>query len=412
MDRNELSRFYGFQLGWTLFSMYLVLPVLTPLFLTIGLSLAQIGVAMSIMGITVMLFELPTGSFADHIGRKKVFISSLFMCMMTYLSLLMFPCFYGAMVAMLFWGFGQALFSGTLNAWYVECFQQAQGELTLQQGFARVYGRAQVIGTIGALVCALVLGIFESVFEDQLRPYNLLLLMAIASSCGLWIFTQLRLHESPRFKKPACGMALLLRQQISLTAIACRHPVIWRLLITALFLTPIASAIEKYWPVRLQAMVTEIPVGWVYGVLTATSSLLMALAAIATTMLCRLLNQKLGNVLFVSHLLKLAVVFLLAAAGDLFFFISTFLLFNVSLWLGDSARNQLQHDAVGNEVRSTTESIMSLVTRFGGVFGSLIGGFGADHMGGIINAWYLCAGIGLMGVWFFLSKWLNHLNVK
>ncbi|WHI50397.1 MFS transporter [Microbulbifer sp. MLAF003] len=102
MKRIELIRLYGFQMGWGFFSTYLILPILTPLFLAMGMSMPQLGMILAVMGLSVMLFELPTGSLADQIGRKKVYLVSLTMAMTCYVVLLVWQSFYGALVAMFF----------------------------------------------------------------------------------------------------------------------------------------------------------------------------------------------------------------------------------------------------------------------------------------------------------------------
>ncbi|GAA5445564.1 hypothetical protein Misp06_03767 [Microbulbifer sp. NBRC 101763] len=406
MKRIELIRLYGFQMGWGFFSTYLILPILTPLFLAMGMSMPQLGMILAVMGLSVMLFELPTGSLADQIGRKKVYLVSLTMAMTCYVVLLVWQSFYGALVAMFLWGASQALFSGSLNAWFVECFNQAEGTMSLQEGFARIATRAGLIGALGALCCALVVGSGEYFGHHDLDLYRGLIFLALLSSLLLFAFTKTKIRENRVFDRFRLSNISQIPSQLSLGIKACYSPSLWRLLLTVILLTPIASAIEKYWPVRLEALSGDMSVGWLYGLLMALIMLLGSLSARITTWMTQFLNHQLGKVLLIASLIKLSLVMLLALSGDLLLFVSLFLLFNFSIGLGLSASAQLQHEAVEDEVRSTVDSIFSLTTRFGGVIGSLVCGFGAAVMG-LNNTWLLLAAMGLCGSCIFLSPEFN-----
>ena len=52
----------------------LLIPVLVLLPLERGLTVAQIGSAVAVQGIVVLLLELPTGGLADAIGRRPVLL--------------------------------------------------------------------------------------------------------------------------------------------------------------------------------------------------------------------------------------------------------------------------------------------------------------------------------------------------
>src|ERR1700712_604399 len=54
----------------------LVIPVSVLLLTQRGLSLAQVGLAVSAQGIVVLLLELPTGGLADAVGRRPVLLAA------------------------------------------------------------------------------------------------------------------------------------------------------------------------------------------------------------------------------------------------------------------------------------------------------------------------------------------------
>ncbi len=173
---------YGFLKNLKFFEPYLVIYLLGN-----GYSLFQVGLLYSVREIITYLFEIPSGIIADYYGRKK----ELYMCFSFYIvSFILFfmgHTFAVIVVAMMFFGLGEAFRSGTHKAMIYTYLEE--------RGWAKhkayVYGRTRSFSLIGSaissiLAIALILNIPSSryIFLASIVPYllDLLLIMSYPSS--------------------------------------------------------------------------------------------------------------------------------------------------------------------------------------------------------------------------------------
>jgi predicted MFS family arabinose efflux permease len=102
------------------FPVGLTIGVTTLLVLERGMSLAQLGVILSMQGFVVLALELPTGGLADALGRRPVLIASAVVALAAGLVYVTAHTFGAFVVALLLQGVFRALDSGPLEAWYVD----------------------------------------------------------------------------------------------------------------------------------------------------------------------------------------------------------------------------------------------------------------------------------------------------
>lgn len=103
----------------------LLVPVIVLLLLDRGLTLTQVGIAAAAQGVMVILLELPTGGFADTLGRRRALLlangfelASLGLFVVGQ-SLWWFVAAWGLQ------GVYRALESGPLDAWFVDALHAA-----------------------------------------------------------------------------------------------------------------------------------------------------------------------------------------------------------------------------------------------------------------------------------------------
>ena len=108
--------FYGLALG-------AILPAYVLFFWSRGLNLLEIAVLASIFEGSILLFEVPTGAFADIFGRKKSVISSHLFQSLAGLIFILSPSFWLFAIAEATQGFGETLKTGALEAWMVDNLQ-------------------------------------------------------------------------------------------------------------------------------------------------------------------------------------------------------------------------------------------------------------------------------------------------
>jgi MFS family permease len=122
-----------------------------------GLSLAQVGVLLSMQGFVVLALELPTGGLADALGRRPLLIAAGVVALASTTVFLVADSFWMFAVALVLQGVFRALDSGPLEAWYVDAALATAPDAPIDRALSRaaaVLGVAIAAGALagGALV--------------------------------------------------------------------------------------------------------------------------------------------------------------------------------------------------------------------------------------------------------------------
>jgi MFS family permease len=106
---KNTHKLYAFSFFW----MFLVImPVIVPYFLQLGLTMHQVFQLVSIFGITVVAFELPTGYICDLFGRKNVILLGSFLTGVAFTLLIFTKTFASLCVYEVIQGISLSLVSG------------------------------------------------------------------------------------------------------------------------------------------------------------------------------------------------------------------------------------------------------------------------------------------------------------
>ena len=114
----------------------LMIPVLVLLLLERGLTLAQLGLAFAAQGFVVLILELPTGGFADTLGRRRVLLVASVFEVGAIAMLIAADSVAVLALAFAFLGVYRALESGPLEAWYVDTAQALDPETDIERGLS------------------------------------------------------------------------------------------------------------------------------------------------------------------------------------------------------------------------------------------------------------------------------------
>lgn len=117
---------------------YLFAGILVPFYTEWGnINFFQVAILQSIFVISVFLFEIPTGAFADKLGRKK----SLFLASLTGTIAIAFytisPKFYLFIIAEIIWGLSVALLSGAQDSIVYDSLKATKTEKNSQKIFGQ-----------------------------------------------------------------------------------------------------------------------------------------------------------------------------------------------------------------------------------------------------------------------------------
>ena len=130
-----------------------------------GMDLFQISLLFGVYSLTTMAMELPFGGLADTIGRKPVFLSAVVASMVSLVLFLSTSDFHVLALSFAFIGFGRALRSGTLDAWFVETFKAAAPNVDIQPALAK----AQWANAMGLAVGAVLGGLLPDLFGSAAK---------------------------------------------------------------------------------------------------------------------------------------------------------------------------------------------------------------------------------------------------
>ena len=134
------------------FPVGLTIGVTTLLVLERGMSLAQLGVIFAMQGFVVLGLELPTGGFADALGRRPVLVASAVVALVSGVVFITAHSFTAFVVALLLQGVFRALDSGPLEAWYVDTAHAEDPSIKVEDGLSRAGTTLGLAIASGALI--------------------------------------------------------------------------------------------------------------------------------------------------------------------------------------------------------------------------------------------------------------------
>lgn len=124
--------------------LYFFVPVMTPYLQAKGLSLAQIAGMQTMLMVSMLVMEIPTGVLADRLGHRRSYQISLFMAALGELVTLLADTYPEFMLGQFVAGTGFAFASGSVDALVYESLPKGN----------RTSGMQRAKGTIGAAIQA------------------------------------------------------------------------------------------------------------------------------------------------------------------------------------------------------------------------------------------------------------------
>lgn len=151
--KNQILKFsfYGFLKNLRFFDPYLYLY-----FIEAGLEFTQIGLLLAVREIIIYVFEIPSGVLADRFGKKTELIISFMFYIVSFVLFYLGDGFIDYIIAMIFFGFGEAFRSGTHKAMIMAYLDK----LDIKDSKSKVYGKTRSFSLIGSTISSLISIIF------------------------------------------------------------------------------------------------------------------------------------------------------------------------------------------------------------------------------------------------------------
>lgn len=371
------------------FATALPLSMLVRYFLGSGLDLFQVGIVMAIASISVVVSEVPTGVLADRIGRVKTYTLANLFATATLCVLLVARNFPGFAIGMAIFGFGRALSSGSLEAWYVDEMHRTEPGKDIQPRLAT----AGVVASIAVAAGTFGGGALASLFRTlgwPARPIaGVVALDAVIMAInGLWALGLV--HRDPSAQSEGAeertSFGSILR---TATGTLRDQPVLYPLFAAGGMAFLGLNAVETFWqPTFTPFLGTDGDLA--FGILLAGGFVAQALGATIAPTASRLLGRNHALTSFVSFILfGLALVavgvapgFVMAAVG--------FLLGYFALGLNSPGHMTLLNEAIPSPVRASMLSFASLVG-YAGSLGGVALAWAADRFG--LSVPWIAAGL-------------------
>ncbi|AUQ63036.1 MFS transporter [Phaeobacter inhibens] len=364
------------------FAMGLTVAVVALALADRGMDLLQISLLFGIYSLTTMSLELPFGGLADNIGRKPVFLAAVIASLISLFLFLSSSDFTVLALSFGFIGFGRALRSGTLDAWFVETFKTAAPNVDVQPALAK----AQWANAMGLAFGAVLGGLLPDVFGTTALRYGISIydvsyVTSFAVMIAVLIYTMFAIAEEPRplnasdLKQGFTNVPSVITEA---GLLALKHPTLSMLLAALALFLMATNPIEVIWPTYAKPMLDERYANTAIGTLTAGYFFAIAFGAALSPYISRVFRRR--------HAVTLAVLFsclagaqvALAMQGDIAGFIGVFLVYSVLLGASETPASSILHRCVADRQRSTMLSLRSLIQQLGAALGLVLAGAVAD----------------------------------
>jgi len=363
-----VRRRYLILLALRWFPVGLFVPVSVLLPLDRGLSLVEIGLAVSLQGFVVLGLELPTGGLSDSWGRRPVLVLAAAVGAVSMALLAFADTVAMFMVVFVLQGVYRALDSGPLEAWFVDATLAADPDAKLERGLSAGGTVSGVAVGAGALVTGgIVAWAHVPGVPTLAQPIVLGLVVQLAGLVAL----ALMVDEAPH---PTGGRTLLAsvrdvpRFVVEATRLVRRSRILLALIMVELFWGFGMVTFETLMPVRL-AELTGGPEQ--AALLTGPASAAAWLVSAAGAALVPLLTARIG-VGRTAILLRIAQGVTIVGMGLLagpIGVLTGFLACYLTHGAANPVHNTLLHREVTGEHRATVMSMNSMVAQPAGSLG-------------------------------------------
>ncbi len=359
-DRN--IRLY--YLYTSIFSTWPIQAVLALFMLSKGFNFVDIGWIVFVFNISSILFEVPTGFFADKFGRRNSIIAGLMIfTIFSPLWTVGYELFHFLIIAV-FWSAAFAFISGSFEAYLYDYLQEKK--------WTEHYDAVRSTGTMLVYIATAV-GILVGVPAFMLNPNLPYYLVTLTNFAGLIIVLFMQ-HDTPPAKKANLESEVKVFSGISLIL---KSPVL-------LWISAFSIAYFSYYHFFIQGTnipylveLDLLPLSGI-GVFLAGMSLFQAAIASRFNYFRRRLSV--NQLIFALMVLQVGSLFILSAVFGVLGFVF-FGIFCIIEPLEQLIVNSLSQKHIKSEIRATTLSSIYLVTSISSALVAIVAGSLTDQVG-------------------------------
>lgn len=175
---SNIRKIYLYE---TLYSMMFYTPIIVLFYQANGLSMAQIMMIQSFSSIVWIMMEVPSGYFADLVGRKKSLLLNAIFAILSTLILGFGHSFYHFLAAAFFWALAGVFVSGADSAFVYDTLKA----LGKEKMYKKVWGNVAFYYYIGSSIASVIGGLlgginFRYPFFAMIAVYLLLIPLTLS----------------------------------------------------------------------------------------------------------------------------------------------------------------------------------------------------------------------------------------
>jgi MFS family permease len=356
-----------------------------------GLDLFQVNVVNFVFMASIFLLEIPTGAFADSLGRKNSVVIGYAFWALSYLVYFMSGSFWMFVLAEILGALGACFISGAFEAWAVDTlkFKGFEGK------FEEVFASGGIYSSAGVIIGAVLGGYLGAV--DLALPWlagSMVLFLLFAVS---WF-----MMSEPYLERKPLRLKSTFEEMKRISSASVRygmdHPVIFNMIIAGFLLGIAVQPWNMFWsPFFKDTLNVDTSVlGWMFAAISLFSIVGMHFAS---RTLARLRDRK--NVLIFNAVIIAAAIIASAVVGAPYLAVLFFLMHEIGRGMWGPIDSALMNDYVPSKQRATIISFDSMVSHGGSAIGLFASGLIANAYG-IPASWIVGAAVLLIAVPFLM----------
>ena len=342
-----------------------------------GLNLLQINMVGFAFMITVFLLQVPTGAFADALGRKNSTIIAYLLVAIGYFFYPTFRIFWAFVLAEIMVAVGKSFASGAYDAWMVDS-QNLKGNVDF------IFSRRNIVSK-----AAMIFGGLAGAYLAKINiayPFYVGSILAMLSV----IFFAIFMREDTHFAKVRIKEAFGKISRISRDAIGycAGHRVIPWLIVGAVVFNFVFQPMNMYWSPRFNGMLGDQIqlLGWIW-----TGFCLMMIAGSYLTQYMLKKKKSYTFILIVNVLLVAIPVVVSAISRNILVALPAILIYEISRGIEGPAQLAYLNRFAEEKMRSTILSFESMMASLGAAAGLFLFGLLAKNTS--IEMSWIAAGI-------------------
>jgi MFS family permease len=367
----------------------IIIPVLSLILLSKGLSLSKLSLVLGLYALTVVVLELPTGIAADVLGRKNIFCLSLIVSILSFGTILFGQGILLLCIGMMFYGLSRALSSGSFDALFIDWYIGIFGKDKIH----KITTRLSVLDALGLSLGAITGG-FLPIISKKLLPqigiYNLNLIIKILLTLVTILISYIFISETAISKKTE--RTSFIKHIHNSSTFILENKTLPYIFISILSTGFFLSALETYWQPQFKSLITNDSLLWLLGIL--------AFLYLGAAMFGGILSEKLidkfkpnNKKMYLWLRLALAIsIILMAIQTKIPSFITLYTITYLFFGMANIPESVIINGEIPNEIRASILSTTSLVFQFGALFGSLINSIVINYIS-ISTLWFIAASI-------------------